>query len=96
VKASRIEDVPRPETDRMRVRPLPEYLKFEVLNEVQQTLFIDRNSAKSGLTATTDLEGQKLKRFVDTHLYKSAMDRVVRAVAFGSTSANVLPSRSVR
>src|SRR6516165_1844951 len=34
---------------------IPKYLKFDVLNEVQQALFIDRFSNKSGLTASTDL-----------------------------------------
>ena len=33
---------------------VPEYLKFEVLNEVQQTLFVDRNSRLSGLTTSYD------------------------------------------
>src|SRR5688572_30026328 len=39
---------------------VPKYLKFEVLNEVQQLLFIDRHSAKSGLTTSKDLQGEKL------------------------------------
>ena len=33
---------------------VPKYLKFEVLNEIQQVLFIDRHSSKSGLTTSTD------------------------------------------
>lgn len=52
---------------------VPKYLKFDILNEVQQVLFVDRNSAKSGLTATTTLQGAKLKRYVDTRLYIEAM-----------------------
>ena len=36
---------------------VPKYLKFDVLNEVQQSLFIDRNSSKSALTTSTDLAG---------------------------------------
>jgi hypothetical protein len=39
----------------------PKHLKFEVLNEVQQSLFVDRNSAKSGLTTSTDLAGAAAK-----------------------------------
>jgi DNA helicase-2/ATP-dependent DNA helicase PcrA len=35
----------------------PKYLKFDVLNEIQQSLFIDRYSSKSGLTKSTDLSG---------------------------------------
>ena len=52
---------------------VPEYLKYEVLNEVQQSLFIDRNSAKSGLTASSDLRGSALKRYRDTPHYISAL-----------------------
>jgi DNA helicase-2/ATP-dependent DNA helicase PcrA len=52
---------------------VPKYLKFEVLNEVQQVLFIDRHSAKSGLTASTDLKGAPLKRWRDTATYVSAL-----------------------
>src|SRR5438034_11145946 len=34
---------------------IPEYLKYTVLNEVQESLLIDRSSRKSGLTNTIDL-----------------------------------------
>jgi DNA helicase-2/ATP-dependent DNA helicase PcrA len=54
-------------------REVPTYLKFEVLNEVQQHLFIDRHSAASGLTTTRDLTGQPLKRYRDTSLFISAL-----------------------
>src|SRR6266851_9474911 len=40
----------------------PEHLKYEVLNEVQQALLVDRNSKKSGLTTSTDLGGAPLVR----------------------------------
>jgi DNA helicase-2/ATP-dependent DNA helicase PcrA len=52
---------------------VPEFLKYDVLNEVQQSLFIDRHSNKSGLTASTDLTGRKLQRYKDTPHYLSAM-----------------------
>ncbi|GEM_PF-2834738 len=52
---------------------VPKYSKFEVLNEVQQTLFIDRHSSKCGLTSSTDLNGQQLRRWQDTRLYVSAI-----------------------
>lgn len=52
---------------------VPKYLKFDVLNEVQQALFIDRHSNQSGLTASTDLAGQPLKRYKDTPHYLSAI-----------------------
>lgn len=52
---------------------VPKYLKFDVLNEVQQAVFIDRYSNKSGLTASNDLGGQSLKRYTDTQRYLSAI-----------------------
>ncbi len=51
----------------------PEYLKYEVLNEVQQALFVDRHSRKSGLTTATDLQGRRLRRYVDTNHYVNAL-----------------------
>jgi hypothetical protein len=45
---------------------VPKYLKYEVLNEVQQSLFIDRHSKHSGPILCTDLQGASLKRYVDT------------------------------
>jgi DNA helicase II / ATP-dependent DNA helicase PcrA len=52
---------------------VPKYLKFEVLNEVQQTLFIDRHSKQAGLTTSTDLNGTALRRYVDTDRYAQAL-----------------------
>lgn len=51
----------------------PKYLKYEVLNEVQQGLFVDRHSKRSGLTASTDLTGSVLKRYRDTKHYIEAL-----------------------
>ena len=51
----------------------PEYLRYEVLNEVQQTLFVDRHSRASGLTTSHDLAGQQLRRYVDTRHYLNAL-----------------------
>jgi len=59
---------------------VPKYLKFEVLNEVQQVLFIDRHSAKSGLTTSTDIAGKPLKRWRDTAIYVNALS-VLREAA---------------
>ena len=53
---------------------VPEYLKYEVLNEVQQKLLVDRASRQSGLTACTDLTGRTLRRYVDTDRYVAALD----------------------
>jgi DNA helicase-2/ATP-dependent DNA helicase PcrA len=52
---------------------VPHFLKYDVLNEVQQTLLIDRNSKKSGLTSAKTLSGEMLKRFIGTALYAQAM-----------------------
>jgi hypothetical protein len=52
----------------------PKYLKYEVLNEVQQTLFVDRHSRASGLTQSTTLTGQSLKRYTDTRSFITALN----------------------
>jgi len=52
---------------------VPKYMKYEVLNEVQQALLIDRYSRKSGLTECTTLDGIQLKRFTDTRHYIGAL-----------------------
>lgn len=51
----------------------PEFLKFEVLNEVQQRLFVNRHSTGAGLTTSTDLQGKALRRYVDTKCYVQAL-----------------------
>jgi DNA helicase-2/ATP-dependent DNA helicase PcrA len=51
---------------------VPEFMKYEVLNEVQQVLFVDRHSKASGLTESTTLDGKPLKRYVDTRNYTAA------------------------
>jgi DNA helicase II / ATP-dependent DNA helicase PcrA len=51
----------------------PKYLKYEVLNEVQQGLFVDRHSQQSGLTTSRDLAGAPLRRYRDTPYYISAL-----------------------
>jgi DNA helicase-2/ATP-dependent DNA helicase PcrA len=52
---------------------VPEYLKFGVLNDVQQILFVDRYCKTSGLTTSTDLKKVPLERYKDTNLYVSAL-----------------------
>src|SRR5437667_1136763 len=51
----------------------PKYLKYEVLNEVQQGLFVDRHSRQSGLTTSADIAGAPLKRYTDTPHYIAAL-----------------------
>ncbi len=52
---------------------VPKFLKYEVLNTVQQTLFVDRNSRQSGLTTSTTTTGTALKRYTDTNSFVSAL-----------------------
>ena len=51
----------------------PKHLKHEVLNEVQQELFVDRNSSRSALTTSTDLNGTALRRYRDTKHYVTGL-----------------------
>ena len=53
---------------------VPEYLKFELLNEMQQQLFIQRNSRASGLTSATRMSGRPLHRFGDAKRYLTALN----------------------
>jgi DNA helicase-2/ATP-dependent DNA helicase PcrA len=53
---------------------VPKFLRFEVLNEVQQSLFVDRHSKQAGLTECKDLQGVPLKRYKDTQRYLAALD----------------------
>jgi DNA helicase-2/ATP-dependent DNA helicase PcrA len=55
------------------ITEVPKYLKYDVLNEVQQSLLVDRHSRKSGLTTSTDLAGRPLSRYKDTPHYISAL-----------------------
>ena len=52
---------------------VPEYLKYEVLEPVRQTLFVNRYSAQTGLTTSANLNGQSLRRFIDTSTYLSTL-----------------------
>lgn len=53
---------------------VPEFLKFGVLSDVQQVLFVNRHSKLSGLTASTNLQGTVLRRYVDTKQYIDALN----------------------
>jgi len=65
----------------------PKYLKYEVLNEVQQGLFVDRHSQQSGLTTSTDLRGARLKRYRDTSHYLAALS-ILREADLNETALN--------
>lgn len=58
---------------------IPAFLKYDVLNEVQQRLFIDRYSQQSGLARSVDLQGKPLRRFIDTGRYHGALDLLRQA-----------------
>ena len=53
---------------------VPEFLKFGVLDDIQQVLFVNRHSKQTGLTASTDLMGNVLRRFIDTKHYIDALN----------------------
>jgi DNA helicase-2/ATP-dependent DNA helicase PcrA len=53
---------------------VPAFMKYEVLNEVQQTLFVDRHSKASGLTQSATLTGLPLKRYVDTRHFIGSLN----------------------
>ncbi len=53
---------------------VPAFMKYEVLNEVQQTLFVDRHSKASGLTQSATLAGQPLKRYTDTRHFIGSLN----------------------
>ena len=53
---------------------VPEFLKYDVLNDIQQVLFVNRHSKQSGLTASTNLQGTVLRRFTDTKHYIDALN----------------------
>ena len=55
-------------------RHRPELMKFRTLNQVQQHLLINRHSREAGLSVSTDLQGEPLRRFLDTALFAQAMD----------------------
>jgi DNA helicase-2/ATP-dependent DNA helicase PcrA len=55
---------------------VPVAFKYNVLNEVQTRLFIDRNSKASGLTVTDAIVNgtpKKLRRYVDSRLYMQVL-----------------------
>ncbi len=67
--------------------PLYRYLKYRVLNDVQQRLLIDRNSTKSGLTTTPLLAGGTLKRWLDSRLYQ----QLIGIMSEGSVDPALVP-----
>ena len=52
---------------------VPEYLKYEVLDNIRQQLYINRKSSLTGLTTSTNLNGDRLRRYTGTSGYISAL-----------------------
>ena len=67
--------------------PVYKYLRYSVLNDVQQRLQIDRNSAKSGLTRVPLLRGGALRRHLDSRLYQ----QVLSVLGEGTVDLNEVP-----
>lgn len=53
--------------------PLYRFLKYQVLSDIHQRLFIDRNSSRSGLTHVPLLQGGTLQRWKDSKLYQQVL-----------------------
>ncbi len=51
----------------------PEYLKYEALDPIRQAVYVNRKSKKTGLTASTRLNGSQLRRYTDTGRYLQAL-----------------------
>lgn len=57
----------------LQAPPLYRFLKYRVLSDIHQRLFIDRNSNRCGLTATPLLRGGTLQRWKDSKLYQQVL-----------------------
>ena len=54
--------------------PLYKFLKYTVLNDIEQRLLIDRYSKQSGLTETPLLKGGSLQRWKESNLYQQLLN----------------------
>ena len=52
---------------------VPEYRKYAVLDSIRQILYVNRNSQRTGLTTSKNLEGESLIRWRDTGQYLTAL-----------------------
>lgn len=52
---------------------VPEFLKYEALDEIRQKLYVNRKSRRTGLTTSSRLNGSQLKRWADTDRYIAAL-----------------------
>jgi DNA helicase II / ATP-dependent DNA helicase PcrA len=72
----------------LQAPPLYRYLKYSVLDEIQQRLLIDRYSSKSGLTITPLLNGGTLRRWGDSALYQ----QLIAIVSEGDIREDRIPT----
>ena len=64
------------------------FLKYSVLNEVQQRLLIDRHSNQSGLAHLSTNDGKPLKRWQDSKLYQRILSMIREAQIDEATLGN--------
>ncbi|OGG45158.1 MAG: hypothetical protein A3F84_11895 [Candidatus Handelsmanbacteria bacterium RIFCSPLOWO2_12_FULL_64_10] len=69
------------------------FLKYRVLNDVQQRLLIDRHSRQCGLTDLLTHDGKPLKRWVDSRLYQRCLS-VIRESRIDEAALGAHPIRS--
>ncbi len=69
------------------------FLKYTVLNDVQQRLLIDRHSRQSGLSDLTTHDGKELKRWVDSRLYQRCLS-VIRESQIDESKLGEHPIRA--
>lgn len=67
--------------------PLYRFLKYTVLSDVQQRLFIDRYSVQSGLTQVPLLNGETLERWKGSRLYQ----QLIGIIGEGSVDWGKIP-----
>jgi DNA helicase-2/ATP-dependent DNA helicase PcrA len=58
---------------------LPEYFKYEVLTDIQARIFVDRFSAKSGLSSMVASTGTQMRRYLHSNLYMSVLSTLREA-----------------
>ncbi|MCB0012430.1 MAG: ATP-dependent helicase, partial [Anaerolineales bacterium] len=67
--------------------PLYKYLKYSILDDIQQRLLIDRHSTRSGLTSVPLLSGGHLKRWLDSALYQ----QLIAILNEGAVNLSLVP-----
>ena len=76
---------------------VPKYLKYEPLDAVRQKLYVDRNCRQTGLTLCLAMNGRRLRRYIDSDRYISALNALredeinIKALRDCSISDNGLP-----